>query len=153
MDVSCEDNFVSKDRRTFKSVIPAQNFAQSRTTDGYLWHLTSRVYSQPRISPRFCFSLCFKIPNLELQTRENQDPAINLLGTLPWSYQIFFVHWSTLCMRLLNLNRTYSYFEKGCRKKCTRQSRKALWVVLSSLFFKEIWKNWHERPWKCVCEC
>ena len=24
---------------------------------------------------------------------------------------------------------TYSYFEKGCRKKCTRQSRKALWVV------------------------
>ena len=35
----------------------------------------------------------------------------------------------------------YSYFEKGCRKKCTRQSRKVLWVILSSLFFKEIWKN------------
>ena len=35
----------------------------------------------------------------------------------------------------------YSYFEKGCWKKCTRQSRKVLWVVLSSLFFKEIWKN------------
>ena len=34
----------------------------------------------------------------------------------------------------------YSYFEKGCRKKCTRQSRKVLWMVLSSLF-KEIWKN------------
>ena len=32
----------------------------------------------------------------------------------------------------------YSYFEKGCRQKCTRQSRKALWVVLSLLFFKEI---------------
>ena len=32
----------------------------------------------------------------------------------------------------------YSYFEKDCRQKCTRQSRKALWVVLSSLFFKEI---------------
>ena len=32
----------------------------------------------------------------------------------------------------------YSYFEKGCRKKCTRQYRKVLWVVLSSLFFKEI---------------
>ena len=47
----------------------------------------------------------------------------------------------------------YSYFEKGCRKKCKRQSRKALWVVLSSLFFEEIWKNWYERPWKCVCEC
>ena len=40
----------------------------------------------------------------------------------------------------------YSYFEKGCRKKCTRQSRKALWVVLSSLFFKEIWKNSYGRP-------
>ena len=25
--------------------------------------------------------------------------------------------------------RAYSYFEKGCRKKCTRQSRRALWVV------------------------
>ena len=35
----------------------------------------------------------------------------------------------------------YSYFEKGCRKKCTRQSRKVLWVILSSLFFKEISKN------------
>ena len=35
----------------------------------------------------------------------------------------------------------YSYFEKGCRKKCTGQSRKVLWVVLSSLFFKEFRKN------------
>ena len=35
----------------------------------------------------------------------------------------------------------------------SRQSRKALWVFLSSLFFKEIWKNWYERPWKCICEC
>ena len=35
----------------------------------------------------------------------------------------------------------YSCFKKGCRKKCTRQSRKVLWVVLSLLFFKEIWKN------------
>ena len=32
----------------------------------------------------------------------------------------------------------YRYFEKGCRKKCTRQSRNVLWVVLNSLFFKEI---------------
>ena len=31
----------------------------------------------------------------------------------------------------------HSYFEKGCRKK-SAQSRKVLWVVLSSLFFKEI---------------
>ena len=32
----------------------------------------------------------------------------------------------------------YSCLEKGCRKKCTRQSRKVLWVVLSALFSKEI---------------
>ena len=35
----------------------------------------------------------------------------------------------------------HSYFEKGCRKKCTQQSRNGLWVVLSLLFFEEIWKN------------
>ena len=35
----------------------------------------------------------------------------------------------------------YSYFERDCRKKCTWQSRKVLWVVLDALFFKEIWKN------------
>ena len=32
-------------------------------------------------------------------------------------------------------------FRESCRKKCTRQSRKVLWVVLRALFFKEIWKN------------
>ena len=41
----------------------------------------------------------------------------------------------------------YSYFENGCRKTWTRQSRKVLWVVLRSLFFIEILKEWHERPW------
>ena len=35
----------------------------------------------------------------------------------------------------------YSCFEKGCWKKCTLQSPKVLWVVFSSLFFKEISKN------------
>ena len=35
----------------------------------------------------------------------------------------------------------YSYVEKGCRKKCTRQSRKVLRVVLNSSFFKEVWNN------------
>ena len=35
----------------------------------------------------------------------------------------------------------YSYFGKGCRKKCTRQSRKVWCVVLSALFFKEICTN------------
>ena len=44
--------------------------------------------------------------------------------------------------------RQYSYFEKGCRKKGTRQSRKVLWMVFCSLFFKELSKNGtrgHER--------
>ena len=35
----------------------------------------------------------------------------------------------------------YSYFGKGCRKKCTRQSRKVWCVVLSALFFKKICTN------------
>ena len=43
--------------------------------------------------------------------------------------------------RLVLVVPAYSYFEKGCRKRCTRQSQKVLWVGLSSLFFKEIWKN------------
>ena len=35
----------------------------------------------------------------------------------------------------------YSYFDKGWRKKCTRQCRKVLWVIPSSQFFNKIWKN------------
>ena len=51
-------------------------------------------------------------------------------------------HHVFICRKVdIKLRYVYSYFEKGCRKKCTRQSRKALWVVLSSLFFKEVWKN------------
>ena len=34
-------------------------------------------------------------------------------------------------MRKYSARAIYSYIEKGCRKKCSRQSRKALWVVLS----------------------
>ena len=41
----------------------------------------------------------------------------------------------------IDQTRSDSYFEKGCRKKCTRQSQKVLWVVFSSLVFKEISKN------------
>ena len=43
--------------------------------------------------------------------------------------------------------REYSYFEKGCRKKRTRQSRKVLWVVLSTLFLKKF-----ERMARDVCD-
>ena len=45
-------------------------------------------------------------------------------------------------------SQVYSFFEKGCRKKCTWQFRKVLWVVLSSLFFKEIWKNDTRGHWR-----
>ena len=31
----------------------------------------------------------------------------------------------------------YSYFERGCQGKCTRQSWKALWVVFGSFFFSK----------------
>ena len=34
---------------------------------------------------------------------------------------------------------------------CTRQSQKVLWFVLRSLFFTEILKEWHERPWTMTC--
>ena len=75
---------------------------------------------------------------------------------LPWSGLSLLIDLGLDSLRECHSSQSfclYSYFEKGCRKKCTRQSWKALWVVLSSLFFREIWKNWHERPWKCVCEC
>ena len=39
----------------------------------------------------------------------------------------------------------YSYFEKGCRQKCTQQSRKVMWVALNSLFLKEISKKGRKR--------
>ena len=44
----------------------------------------------------------------------------------------------------------YSYFEKGCRKKCTRQSRKVLWVALRALFFKEIERKVREATDICL---
>ena len=42
-------------------------------------------------------------------------------------------------------------FRERLSEKCTRQSPKVLQVVLSSLFFKETFKNaWHERPQTCL---
>ena len=52
------------------------------------------------------------------------------------SFTVFAVN-----LTLLYIYSIYSYFEKGCRIKCTRQPRNISWVVLSSLFFKEIWNN------------
>ena len=54
----------------FNTVIPIQNFVQSRNPQGYFWHSASQAYFKPRNSPRFCF----QIPNPELQIREIPDP-------------------------------------------------------------------------------
>ena len=51
---------------------------------------------------------------------------------------LFFVFLEPMpSLKLFISSSVYSYFEKGCQRKCTRQSRKVLWVVLSSLLFKE----------------
>ena len=69
-----------------------------------------------------------------------EQKMVGMLGlheALPkWQFEsiiVFSSKWPAAVRVML-----YSYFEKGCQKKCTRQSRKVLWVVLSSLFFKEI---------------
>ena len=41
----------------------------------------------------------------------------------------------------------YSCFEKGCRRKCTRQSRKVLWVGFEFTVLERNLKEWYERPW------
>ena len=75
-------------------------------------------------------AICFKLPILELF-------SIFLEGSSYRESTVLCIYetWS------LPVIHAYSYFEKSCRKKCTPQSRKALWVVLSSLFFKEILKE------------
>ena len=57
-------------------LVPNRVF-QSPNPEGYIWHPTSQVYFQSRISPRYSF----KIPNPDLQIREIPDPE-NLFGTL-----------------------------------------------------------------------
>ena len=72
--------------------------------------------------------------------------AIRLLVLPGWNFAkpvSRFLHISLphTTLQVPSCSLVYSYFEKGCRMKCTRQTRKVLWVVLSSLFFKEIWIN------------
>ena len=66
--------------------------------------------------------------------------------SVPWPF-VISSNRSTDRLKPLSIHRQrkitsslYSHCEKG-RKKCTRQFRKLLWMILSSLFFKEIWKN------------
>ena len=64
------------------------------------------------------------------ETFQNSD-------SLTWRANQAIIMQSLLTKRKVKIV-VYSYFEKVCQKKCTRQSCKALWVVLSSLFFREI---------------
>ena len=94
-------------------------------------------------SPTYVFLFCWAP---EVISKSKSPWGTESVTVYSLSYCIVCVY---LCpIRTLSLLRVfkitlqiYSYFEKGCRKKCTRQSQKGLWVVLSSLFFKEIWKN------------
>ena len=62
--------------------------------------------------------------------------------------------WQTLRLagnRLMRVGHiTYSYFKKGCRKKCTRQTRKALWVVFE---FTVLQRNLEELARKAMKMC
>ena len=68
---------------------------------------------------------------LEMSSSNHSYIAFLFRHPLPYYIRACFVYQAELVL-------IYSYFEKGCRKKCTRQSRKVLWMVFSSLFFKEI---------------
>ena len=47
----------------------------------------------------------------------------------------------------------FSYFEKGCRKKCTRQSTIGIVGGFEFTVLRRNLKEWHERPWTYVYEC
>ena len=47
----------------------------------------------------------------------------------------------------------YSFFEKGCQRKCTQQSWKVLWVGFEFTVFQRNLKQWYERSWMYVCMC
>ena len=49
---------------------PDPKFVQSRYSDSYFWHATSRMYFRARISPRYCNTN----PDPEPQIREIHDP-------------------------------------------------------------------------------
>ena len=96
-------------------------------------------------------SLCFKT-GLSWKLLLSQERSCTSVASFwKWVFLelgngLFYCHGQLKLLSHL-VQKRYSCFEKGCRKKCTRQSRKVLWVVLRSLFFIEILKEWHERPW------
>ena len=65
----------------------------------------------------------------------------NEISSLGSSTSLFVVHFIGTDLEMRSFVFRESYFEKGCRTKCTQHSRKVLWEILSSLFFRKIWKN------------
>jgi len=105
-------------------------YSTSKQRSKSLW-LHSKVTGCNPLShyPRFAILLKTFIVSLEMLMRYNN--SCNDCNTVHTVWELHSMFWGSV----------YSYFDKGCQKKCTRQSRKVLWVVLRSLFFKEIWKN------------
>ena len=56
-----------------------------------------------------------------------------------------------ICLRAGRWQHIYSYFKKGCRKKCTIP--KGIVGDFEFTIFQRNFKEWHERPWTYVCEC
>ena len=54
------------------------------------------------------------------------------------------------CMFYADDSQVHSYFEKSCRRKCTRQSRKALWVAFG---FTVLQRNLKELARKAMKMC
>ena len=82
--------------------------------------------------------------NLDI-TKPRYNEQISL--SVPWPFVVSRFHCSIDRLKPLSIHRQrkitsslYSHCDWG-RKKCTRQFRKVLWVILTSFFFKEIWKN------------
>ena len=107
---------------------------------------------------------CFHMSSLgpvEFQTNETATMLLfqtKFSGSwiLFYANDLFTLYWCPLhsCCYVYDLIYTiYSFFEKKVVGKSASDNPERHWVVLSSLFFREIWKNWHERPWKCVCKC
>ena len=108
-------------------------------------YVRSLVFQSGQSLLRYCSQACSKIQKyLPAESFTTHGEAIDAPNT-----EVMYVF--ALQPRLIpkaadptpwnNAPLLYSCFEKGCRKKCTRQSRKVLWVVCRSLVFKEISKN------------
>ena len=75
-------------------------------------------------------------------SRIDENVSIRVTIKRAWTFSDDYCTADRHCyLHILRFTAVYSSLEKGCRKKWTRQSRKVLWVILSSLFFKEIWKK------------